>query len=374
MSLIPQPMLATLDDAARAAVLNPSPARSAIALLDVAEGIPPFSSKVATRSRWLAYAGAQLGAAADVPDGLDVRLLAEIARTAFAAHETTAAMTATEQALSQAEALGDIALCCLLRSRRLPWLSADDLDDASAEHSALRAMLQRLPEAQRSPLLRAELAIGEAAYYAAFSDWDDVRQALAGVGRAGLIRDERLHWYAFASQLTLAQLNMRTGQRVPAVRSLIEAARLAHELEAWAELANVQTVIAAFAVRTGSFETGISHAGSALAAMERATLAHAQINPWLGLPLDVAAEIDFAGAIRSLAESVVQSLDRNDRHAFLVAVCALVAFYLVADRAPEALDALKESIEAAQEMSDAAGESLLRSVSESLLRFMGVLS
>ena len=108
--------------------------------------------------------------------------------------------------------------------------------------------------------------------------------------------------------------------------------------------------------------------------MERATLAHAQTNPWLGLPLDVAAETDFAGAIRSLAESVVQSLDRNDRHAFLVAVCALVAFYLVADRAPEALDALKESIEAAQEMSDSAGESLLRSVSESLLRFMDVLS
>jgi len=216
--------------------------------------------------------------------------------------------------------------------------------------------------------------MGEAAYYARFAAWDEVRQSLAGLGRAGLQRDERLHWYAFSSQLTLAQLHMRTGQRVPAVRSLIEAARLAHELDAWSELANVQTVIAAFAVRTGSFESGMSHASSALAAMEHASVAQAQMDPWLGLPLDIAAEPDFAGAIRSLAESVVQALDRNDRHAFLIAVCALVAFYLVADRAPEALDALTESIEAAQEMSDVSGESLLRSVSESLLRFMGVLT
>lgn len=374
MPAIPENMLASLDDELRAAVQASDAAQAATALLDVAEGVPPFSCKVAERSHWLAHAGVQLAAATDVPLGLDTRLLAEIARTAFAAHETTAALTATEQALALAEEQGDIALCCLLRARRLPWIGADSVEDATADYNALTAMLGRLPHEERTPLLRAELCMGEAAYHARFGRWEQVRQSLAGLSRAGLIRDERLHWYAFTSQLTLAQLKLRTGQRVPAVRSLIEAARLAHELEAWSELANVQTVIAAFAVRTGSFESGISHAGSALAAMENASISHAQMNPWLGLPVDIAAEPDFAGAIRSLAESVVQSLDRNDRHAFLVAVCALVAFYLVADRAPEALDALKESIEAAQEMTDSAGEALLRSVSESLLRFMGVLS
>ncbi|MCO4760565.1 MAG: hypothetical protein KC502_03630 [Myxococcales bacterium] len=379
MPVIPETMLATLGGAQRAAVCDADPARAAEAMLNVVEGIPPFSSRVAERSQWLAAARSSLSLLDVVPNGLDVRLLAEIARTAFAAHEITPALTATEQALAQAEELDDLALCCLLRARRLPWLctgnlGTGNLDDARAERATLNAILLRLPFEQRSPALRADICVAEAAYHAQFHAWDEVRQALAGLGRAGLVRDERLHWYACTSQLTLAQVNLRTGQRAPAIRCLIEAARIAHELEAWAELANIQTVIAAYAVRTGSFETAISHGGSALAAMESATLAHAQMNPWLGLPIDIATESEFAGVIRSIAESVVQSLDLHDRHAFLVSVCALVALYLVADRAPEALDALNEAIEAAQDMGDASAEALLRSVSESLLRFMGMLS
>ncbi len=373
MTAIPDQLLSALSDDLRVAVQSDDDAVAARGMLDAVEGIPPLSATVALRSRWLALVSARLMALGDVPDALDVRLLGAIARTAFSAHETTPAMTATEQAIARAEELGASGLVALLIARRIPWILGELPEEAAQQLAEVDALLPTIADPHVHALVSADASLARAAIAAQASDWDGLRQALAGVGRAAIPRDERLHFYAFTAQMLLAQQAMRTGQRVEAVRTLMETARIANDLEAWAELANVQTLVAAYAVRTGSFETAISHAESALAAMEHSTLAHAQHNPWLGLAVDISAESDFAGAIRSLAESVVQSLDRNDRLAFLVSSCALVAFYLVSDRAPEALDALNEAIEAAQEMGDGAGESVLRSVSESLLRYMGVL-
>ena len=91
-------------------------------------------------------------------------------------------------------------------------------------------------------------------------------------------------------------------------------------------------------------------------------------------PIDVAAESDCRGIIRVLAEAAVAAIDGGDRVGFLVLVTSLVAFYLLDDRAPEALDALTESIETAAQFDDERGSAMLRGISEALLRHMGMLA
>ncbi len=359
-----------LDDATAERVTGSDDADAVAALLELVESLPPLSSSMHARSAYLAAIRERFGAWSEAWDeGLQPRLLLGIAETAFVAHETTAGMAATHQAIELAEDLGRADLAIAGRALRLPYLAGEDAD---AEAEAITDELDALGAASASLLGRVHLA--RAAWHAQAGRWDDVRGELASVGRLALPHDERLVWVAYASQLLLARMSLRSGQRAAAAKSLIEAARVAADLEAHAELANLQTVVAAFAVRTGSFEAAMAHAASALAALAAAQCQHQQPDPWLGVPLDVSAERDVAGAIRAVAEAVIAAQDRGDRVDFLIAVSALVAFYLASDRAPEALDALSESQVAADELGDENAKQLLRSLSESLLRYMGVLS
>lgn len=363
-------LLDELDDATRARVTGSDDADAVAALLELVESLAPMTSTMHPRSAYLAAIRARFGAWSEHWDeSLQPRLLLAIAETAFVAHETTAGMAAAHQAIELAEDLGLGDLSTSGRALRLPYLHGDD---AAAEAEAIVDELEALGSAGASLLVRVHL--GRAAWLASGDRWDEVRSELASIGRLALPHDERLVWVAYASQLLLARMALRTGQRAAAAKSLIEAARVAAELEAHAELANLQTVVAAFAVRTGSFEAAMAHAASALAAMAAAQCQHQQPDPWLGVPLDVSAERDVAGAIRAVAEAVIASQDSGDRVDFLIAVSALVAFYLASDRAPEALDALSEAQVAAEELGDVAARQLLHSLSESLLRYMGMLS
>lgn len=362
--------LEELDDATRERVSGDDDADAVVALLQLVESLPPMSSTLRPRSAYLGAIRARFGAWSEAWDeSLQPRLLLAIAETAFVAHETTAGMAAAHQAIELAEDIGHADLAIIGRSLRLPYLQGDDAD---AEAEAIADELDALGAASATLLARVHMA--RAAWLAAGSRWDEVRVELVSVGRLALPHDERIVWYAFASQLLLARMALRGGQRAAAAKSLIEAARVAAELDAHAELANLQTVVAAFAVRTGSFEAAMAHAASALAALAAAQSQHQQPDPWLGVPVDVSAERDVAGAIRAVAEAVIAAQERGDRVDFLIAVSALVAYYLASDRAPEALDALSESQVAAEEMGDHGARQLLHSLSESLLRYMGVLA
>jgi len=371
---IPSDLLSTISAYQRAAVESGAADVAVAAVFEIIDGLPALSSRVKARSRWLAVASGMLAESGDeCPDELEVLLLAAVAQTAFAARESTSALTASEQAVGRAIEIGDCGLEVLVRARRLAWLSVIDHGEAAAEAQALHAVWERTPENNRSDLLLAELHLGWTAWYGARREFRAMRKAMAGLGRLALPHDDRIHFVAFATQCALAQLSLRTRHRVQAATSMIDAARIAAEFEAFAELSNLQGALAAFAVRAGDFDAAISHAGSALDAAQACKATNAQLNPWFGMPFDIAPERDVAGIIHHLAEAALQAQEGGDRTGFLVSATGMVAFYLFADRAPEALDAMNEAIEAVQEMNDEHASKMLRGVAESLLRFMGML-
>ena len=372
---IAKEMIETVTEAQQEALESGDVLLAAETLFEIINGLPPLSSQVKPRSRWLATLS-RLFAEQDVdwPLGHEVRLLAAVAQTAFAAREVTSALTASEQAVGRAIELGDLPLEALVRARRLAWLSGTDHGEAAAEAQALDAVWQRLGEAQRSADLLAEVHLAWTAWYGAKRDFVAMRKAMASLGRLQLPVDDRVHFVAFATQCALAQLALRTRMRVQAAQSMIDAARIAADFEADAELANLQAALAAFAVRAGDFDSAIAHASSALDAAQSSQAAKTHLDPWFGMPFDIAPERDLAGVIRHLAEAALAAQESGDRTGFLVSATGMVAFYLLADRAPEALDAMNEAIEAVQEMNDEHASKMLRGVAEGLLRYMGMLA
>ncbi len=342
LAAVPEELLAELDDQTRAAVCAADPDTAAAAILDVVDTLPPLTSLVRERSQWLAAARSVILAGVDPALGLDVRLLAAIAQTAFAARETAPAMTASEQALAAAAEIGNIELEISVRARRLPHMAALGGGEADTEIVALGALVER-SGAGLDVGVRADVALAQAAWLGARGRFDELRQTLVGLARLPLPQDDRLAFIAYATHCALAQLSLRTRQRMQAVKALIEAARLAAELDAHAELANLQAVLAAYAVRIGDYDAARAHASSSLDAARNATAQHAQPDPWLGMPFDVSLEQDCAGIIHVLAEAAVVALDRGDRTAFLVLATALVAFYMLGHRGRLGLDALKEA-------------------------------
>ena len=368
-------MLATTTATQRAALRSDDSLLAAQTLFEIIEGIPPLSSQVKPRSRWLAVlSGLLADSSVEWPLGHEVRLLAAVAQTAFAARETTSALTASEQAIGRAIELGDHGLEALVRARRLAWLCLIDPGEAAAEAQALDTVWQRTPEAHRSNDLLAEVHLGWTAWYGAQREYNAMRKAMASLGRLQLPQDGRIHYVAFATQCALAQLALRTRMRVQAAQSMIDAARIAADFEADAALANLQAALAAFAVRAGDFDAAISHASSALDAAQACQATKLQLDPWFGMPFDIAPEQDLAGIIRHLAEAALTAQEAGDRTGFLVSATGMVSFYLLADRAPEALDAMNEAIEAVQEMNDEHASKMLRGVAEGLLRYMGMLA
>jgi hypothetical protein len=369
---IPAGLLGQLDEHAQADVCSADPHVAAVALLELAEELPPFSSLVSERSKWLALARELIAGHVDPTLRLEVPLLSAIAQTAFAAREMTPALTASEQALVAASELDDVCLEASIRARRLPHLSMLGLPDSNRDAARLREITEsRVGEL--TGWVRAEIALAEVAMHGLSGDLDRQRRGLASLARLPLPQDERLTFVAYATHCSLAQLSLRERSRMQCVKALIEAARLASEMHAYAELANLQAILAAFAVRTGDFDSALAHAGSSLDAARLATSNVGQPDPWLGFPIDVSTESECSGVIRVLAEAAVSALDRGDRIGFLVLVTGLVAFYLLDDRAPEALDALNESIETAEQFDEERGTMMLHGVSESLLRHMGML-
>lgn len=359
-----------LDDDTRAVVVGADAGAAVRVMLELVESMPPLSGTVRARSAWLAEIRRRFTAWSESWDETyEPRLMLAIAETALAAHETSAGLAAAHQAIELAEECGSSEYAIAGRSLRLPYFAGDEAD---AEAEAIADELTALGAAPAWLLARVHLA--RAAWLGSLGAWEEARGELASLGRLALPRDERLAWVAFASQELYARIALQSGNRTQAAKSLIECARIAAEVEAYAELANLQTVVAAFAVRSGAFEAAMAHAASALSAMTLSKVAHSQPDPWLGLPLDIACERDVAGAIRAVAESAIAAQERVDRVAFLIAVAALVAFYLASDRAPEALDALSEAQQAAVDLDDESAHALLRSLSESLLRYMGMLS
>lgn len=372
---IPKELLDTVDEGQLEALQSASPLEAAGLMFEIIEGMPALSSHVRPRSQWLAQLSTLMQAHGEQwSETLEVRLLIAVAHTAFAARETTSAMTASERAIDRAIEIGDLGLETLARARRVAWLCPFNLEEADEDMHAAQVAWGALPEERRTAAVFAELMLAAVAWQSAHRDFEGVRRSLAGLGRAALPRDGRIHFIAYASQCALAQMSLHTRQRVQAVRSLVDAGRIAHELQAWSELANVQTALAAYAVRAGDFNAAISHAGSAVAAMEASSTHNAQPDPWLGLPFDVAPEADVAEAIRHLAESAVAAQEAEDRTGFLVSATGMVAFYLLADRGPEGLDTVNEAIEAMNEMQDEQGVAMLHDVAERLLRYMGMLA
>ena len=363
-------LLDDLDDETIGLVSGTDDEAAVATMLEEIEALPLFSMTLRARSRWLSALQVRFqNWHEDWEPALEPRLLLAIAETAQAAHETSAAMTALTQAIELSEELGCLDVEILGRAARLPWLASDD---AYGEMERIAALCSAAGELPAATSVRLHLA--RAAVYAGREDWDSMRHELANVGRLPMPRDDRMVWVAFTSQILLARMGLRSQQRASAVMSMIEAARIVAEVGASAELANLQTLIAAFAVRTGSFEVAMNHASAAIDALSSSTSGHAQPDPWLGLPLDISAERDVAGAIRATAEAVLASQEADDRIGFIVAVSALVSFYLASDRAPEALDALNEAQQAADDVEDGAAVALIRSISESLLRYMGMLA
>lgn len=368
---VPAELLEQLDEPTAAAVQSADANEAVVALLALAESLPPFSSLVRERSQWLALARELIAGHTDPEARHDVPLLAAIAQTAFAAHETTPALTASEQALAAAIDTGNEALELAIRAQRLPHLAMLGLPDAASDATRIDALLA---SSDLPPWPRTQSALALVAVAGVDEDYDAQRRGLASLARLPLPQDERLTFVAYATQCALAQMSLRQRQRLQCVKSLIEAARLAAEMQASAELANLQAILAAFAVRTNDFDAALAHAESSLNAARSASVHGGQPDPWLGLPLDVSGEQTCGGIIRVLAEAAVTALDRGDRVGFLVLVTSLVAFYILDDRAPEALDALTESIETAEQFEDGRGATMLRGVSEALLRHMGMLS
>jgi hypothetical protein len=373
-TVIPNALLDALDDGDRLAVLADDDAAAAMAMLYIVELTAPFSSNVAYRSAWLQQVRAlavKLGDAC--PDDLEVRMLAAIARTAFAARATTAAQAASEHALTRAIEAGDLASQVLIRAQRLPFLAIAQPVEAARDARLLDASLGLLDHGERPPFLEAEVRLAHIAWYGAAGELNQMRKELAALGRLRLPKDDALSFIAYASHAALAQLYLRTKHRAQAALALVEAARLADLHGAWAEVANLQAVVAAIAMQATDFKAAVAHAQSAVAAAQQAICQHAQPDPWLGFPIDLGV-IDSAGkAVHSLAESVLAAQDLSDSTGFLVAASAMGAFYLADDRALEALDALTEAADAARGLDDGTVVQTLRAVAEGLLGHLGIL-
>ncbi len=370
----PADLVDELDPSRRQAVLQTDVLAAARAVLLVVDETPPFSSTVRERSRWLAFARSLLATQeGDEADVLGVRLFVSIARTAFAARETSPALIASRQALDLARDVGDVESVLRIHAGRVAFQAVGARAEATDEIAEMQGVLAAHVGSDLPASVDVEVRLARLAWAGARGDLVAMRSSLANVGRLELPKTDWLHFLAWASQSALAQLMIRSGQRTHAVRALIEAARIADELDAHAELANLQGTVAGIAVQAGDFESAVSHAESALAAASLAGAPHGQPDPWLGMPYDLAACKDAAGAIRIMAESAVDAQTVSDPDAFLQSVTSMVAFYLADDRAVEALDALGEAVAAARDNGHQTAARLLREVSEHLLGDLGVL-
>lgn len=370
----PGHLLQALDEDVRDAVLQGDDVAAADAMLDVVEGLPPFSSRVLLRSAWLREARqcvVRLGESC--PDPLEVRMLASIARTAFAARETTAGLAASEHALGRAIETGNAMAQIGIVAGRLPFLAMASPVEAARDARMLESAAARLNSDGGPPQREADVLLAQAAWSGATGDGQRVRKALISLGRLALPRDEALVFVAYASQAALAQLYLRARQRGQAALALIEAARLANDQHAYAELANLQTVIAAIAMMAGDFQSAVAHARSAVEAAGQSTCQHAQPDPWLGFPIDICLIDSPGGAVQALAESALSAQDLGDAAGFEIAATAMAAFYLADDRALEALDALTEAAEVARSLDDGSVATAIRGVAEALLSHLGIL-
>ena len=372
--VVPGHLLDALEADQRAAVLSRDVATAAGAMLDVIEALPAFSSQVQVRSQWLGLVRGLLALMGDATsDQIEIRMLAAIARTAFAARETTAGLAAAEHALNRAIEAGDLAAQVSIRASRLPFLAIPSPVEAARDARMLDAAVAQLGKQTEPGLREAEVALAHVAWYGAAGELERMRGELAGLGRLSLPRTEGLAFIAYASQSALAQLFLRSHQRAQAAQALIEAARLADGEDAQAELANLQVVISAIAMQAGDFGAAVAHAHSAVQAAAACPCQHAQPDPWLGFPIDISLTRTCGGAVQSLAEAVLHAQDIGDAQGFLIAASAMAAFYLADDRALEALDALTEAAEVARSLDDGDVAQTLRAEAEGLLGQLGIL-
>ncbi len=347
---------------------------AANAMLDAIEAQPLFSSHVQSRSLWLGQARrCAVRLEERCPEQLEVRLLAAIARTAFAARETSAGLAAAELALSRAVETNDLDAQVAILAGRLPFVAANAPVDAARDVRMLESILAQLPPPFEESSLPAEIALAHIAWYGAAGQYGLMRKELAQLGRMQLPQDDALSFVAYASQVALAQLYLRSRQRTQAVMAMMEAARLADAHGANAELANLQALIAAIAMQAGDFDSAVAHARSAVDAAKASTCRHAQPDPWLGFPIDIGLVDSPAAAVQNLAEAVLSAQDLGDATGFLMAATAMPAFYLADDRALEALDALAEATEVAHALEDPDVADTLRKIAEGLLGHLGIL-
>lgn len=368
---VPIELVAHLPAVLKQRVLASDDAVAAEAMLDVVDALPAFSSYVAQGSAWLERVRAAVARLGEqCPERTEVRLLAAIARMAFAARETGPALAAAEAALARAVEVGDVELQATILAQRLPFLAHVSPVPAARDIRALDTALGQLPPTLQPSHRDGDVALARIAWAGATGDQTRMRRELAAFGRLRLPEDERLAHFAFATHLGLAQLHLRSHQRAPAAAALIHAAKLADAHEAVAELVNVQACIAALAMQAGDFHAAVAHAHSAISPSQ--SLRRSQPDPWLGLPLDVAQAHNPGEAVGLLAEAVLHAQDLGDSTGFFVAATAMAAFYLADRRAMEALDGLNEAADVAKSMSDPSVVAALREVSESLLRHLGI--
>ncbi len=369
---VPAQWLQGLHPGLRNRITSVDAAVSADAMLDVVDAIPAFSSNIAQASGWLGAVRSAVGRLGEeCPERTEVRLLAAIARMAFAARETSPALAASEAALTRAIEVGDGDMQVTILAQRIPFLAHNAPVPASRDVRAMDAQLAQMPPALTPGHREGDVALARIAWAGATGDQARLRLELAQFGRLGLPEDDRLAFAAFATTLAVAQLHLRAHQRAQAATALMQAAQLADAHDATSELANVHACIAALAAQAGDFHAAVAHAQAALAA--QGACRHVQPDPWLGLPIDICQARDAGSAVQQLAEAVLHAQDVGDATGFLIAATAMAAFYLADRRAMEALDGLNEAAEAAQMLADETVSPAIRQVAESLLRHLGIL-
>ena len=353
-------------------ILTPDDAIAAEAMLDVVDGLPAFSSNITAASGWLGAVRSAIGRLGeDCPERTEVRMLAAIARMAFAARETSPALAASEAALARAADVGDAEMQVTILAQRIPFLAHNAPVPTSRDVRAMDALLAQLPPPLTPGYGDADVALARIAWAGATGELARLRQELAAFGRLRLPEDDRLSFCAFATTLAVAQLHLRGQQRAQAATALIHAANLADAHGAVSELANVQACVAALAIQAGDFHAAVAHARSAVSTA--GACRHTQPDPWLGLPIDICQARSPGQAVQQLAESVLRAQDVGDATGFMVAATAMAAFYLADQRAMEALDGLNEAAEVAKSLSDPSVAPAIRQIAESLLRHLGIL-
>lgn len=374
---LPMHLLDHLGPAGKA-VLSADAVESARAALTLVESLPAMTSALHERSAWLGYVRSLVVELGDhCPEDIEVRLLANISRTALAAHETSAGLAASEHALVRAEETGELAAQVLILAGRLPYMAHRTPVEANRDLRKMDAAWGMLTEDTELDdslmLLLAEVLLARAAYYGSTGHLEKLRSEISELGRLQLPRCEALSFIAFASFALLGQYNVRCGQHAGAAAPLQNAVNLCEQAGAWTEAANLQTTLAAIAILQGKIAEALQHARTALLHAQRSGTQHPQPDPWLGLPLDICLAKTSAAAVQATAEAVLSAQDLGDPAGFLMATAAMVAFYLADDRALEALDALGEATEVARSLSDPSIAPALRGISERLLGFLGVL-